>query len=138
MRVMFDTNILLDVFQNRQPHYAASAACVSKVLHGKVEGDLPAHVLTTFYYVLKKYRDTDTARDGGTWLLERFGVAPCNHAVLEEACQCDMPDFEDAVVAVYAKHADCAYIVTRNLDDFANSPLPALPPAELLDQLKTP
>ena len=88
---MFDTNILLDVFQNRQPHYAASAGCVNKVLHGNVEGFVPAHVLTTFYYVLKKYRDARVARDAVTWLLARFSVASCDHAVLDEACRCEIP-----------------------------------------------
>lgn len=50
MKVMFDANILLDVFQDRQPHYVASAACVNKVLQGAIEGFIPAHALTTFYY----------------------------------------------------------------------------------------
>ena len=37
MKVLFDTNILLDVFQNRQPHYETSAACVNEVLKKSIE-----------------------------------------------------------------------------------------------------
>lgn len=136
MRVMFDTNILLDVFQDRQPHYAASAACVNEVLRGEIEGVIPAHVLTTFYYVLKKHRNADTARDAVRWLLESYGVASCDHAMLEEACGCGMADFEDAVVAVSAKHACCTHVLTRNLGDFARSPVPVMSPTDLLEQLQ--
>ena len=32
MKVMFDANILLDVFQNRQPYYRDSAFCISEAL----------------------------------------------------------------------------------------------------------
>ena len=136
MRVMFDTNILLDVFQDRQPHYAGSADCVNRVLHGEMEGCIPAHVLTTFYYVLKKYRDARVARDAVTWLLKGFRAASCDQVVLEEACRCAMPDFEDAVVALSAQHAGCTHILTRNPRDFAKSPVPVLSPAELLEQLE--
>ncbi len=46
MKVLFDTNILLDVFQNRQPHYETSAACVNEVLKKSIEGIIPAHALS--------------------------------------------------------------------------------------------
>ncbi|MCP4643572.1 MAG: PIN domain-containing protein [bacterium] len=135
MKVMFDTNILLDVFQNRQPHYADSAGCLNKAIHGDIEGYIPAHVLTTFYYVLKKHRDAQTARDAVTWLLERLRVASCDHAVLEEACRCEMSDYEDAVVAASAQQAGCTHILTRNASDFAKSPVPVVSPPDLLGQL---
>lgn len=135
---MFDTNVLLDVFQNRQPHYAASAACVNKVLRHEVEGYIPAHVVTTLYYVLRKHRDAQVARDAVTWLLARFDVALCDHGVLEDACRYGMADFEDAVVSASAGHAGCVHIVTRNLGDFTESPVPALSPAELLEEAKRP
>ena len=44
MKVMFDANILLDVFQNRQPYYRDSAFCISEALKGTLEGWIPAHV----------------------------------------------------------------------------------------------
>lgn len=136
MKVMFDTNVLLDVFQNRQPHYEASAGCINRVLQGQIEGFLPAHVLTTFYYVLRKYGDAHLARDAVNWLLERFSVAPCDHDVLTRACQCNMSDFEDAVVAISAEKAGCTNVLTRNLGDFNGAPIPVVSPEELLEWLR--
>ena len=49
-----------------------------------------------------------------------------------------MTDFEDCVVAASAEAASCDHIVTRNVADFAGSPVPALPPAEFLTLLPAP
>jgi hypothetical protein len=45
-------------------------------------------------------------------------------------------DFEDAVVAAAAEKLHCRWIVTRNVVDFASSPVPAVTPAELLAALQ--
>ena len=134
MKIMFDTNVLLDVFQNRQAHYWASAHCLNKVLRSEVTVYVPAHALVTFHYVMKKHRGEKTARDAVRWLLEHFQVAPCDHAILERACGCGMADFEDAVVAVAAEYAGCFRIVSHNLGDFVDSPIPAWSPTEFLEQ----
>lgn len=136
MKVMFDANILLDVFQDRKPWYEASAACVDHVLRGTVEGHIPAHVLTTFYYVLKKYGSPQSAQEAVLWLLEHFTVTPCDHDVLDVAIQGEIRDFEDAVVAVSAECAGCVYILTRNPDDFTKTPLQIVSPVELLQVLQ--
>jgi predicted nucleic acid-binding protein len=132
---MFDANILLDVFQKRQPHYPASAGCVNRVLQNEIEGSMPAHVLTAFYYVMEKHLDAHMARETVSWLLERFSVAPCDHSVLESACRSDISDFEDAVVAVSAESSGCSYILTRNSSDFSLSSVPVLSPNALLEML---
>lgn len=133
MKVMFDANVLLDVFQHRVPHYDASAVCVNAVLLGKIEGCISAHLLTTFYYLLAKYCDGKTARNAVIWLLTHFTVAACDHATLQEAVASDMPDFEDAVVYMSAHRAGCTCIVTRNPCDFLQGGvLRILSPHELI------
>ena len=132
MKVMFDTNVILDVFQNRQPHYHASAQCMNKVLAAVVEGWVPAHAVTTFYYVLAKSAGAETAREAVQWLVTSFHVAACDGAALAEACASDMADFEDAVVAISAARTGCSHLVTRNLSDYVGSPIPALSPDDLL------
>ncbi len=134
MKVMFDANILLDVFQHRQPHYDASATCVNAVLRGALEGYIPAHIATTFYYVLAKYRDEQTARDALHRLLRHFTVAPCDHAMLQEALACALPDFEDAVVYVSAYRAGCVCIVTRNPNDYIQETLRIVSPQALINE----
>ncbi|MFO7976174.1 MAG: PIN domain-containing protein [Candidatus Hydrogenedentota bacterium] len=132
---MFDTNILLDVFQNRQPHYKMSAACVNQVLNQNVEGFIPAHALTTFYYVLRKYRGARIACEAVIWLLKNFTAATCDHSILEEATRSESNDFEDAVVATCAERSGCSFVLTRNPSDFAGFPVPTISPKELLQEV---
>lgn len=51
MKVTVDINVLLDVFQKREPHYAASA----RALQGELIGVFPAHGFTTLYYLDRKH-----------------------------------------------------------------------------------
>lgn len=132
---MFDANVALDAFQQREPHHKASAQSLSKSLGGEVEGCYPAHVITTIYYVLRKSVGQKEARESVRWLVTAFEVAPCDGSVLVEAAQSDIPDFEDAVVAFGAQRAGCEWIVTRNVMDFGRSPIPAITPGELLRRL---
>ena len=46
-------------------------------------------------------------------------------------------ELEDAVVATVAKATGSVYIITRNVDDFAGSPVPAITPADFLSELTT-
>ena len=119
MKVMFDANILLDVFQNRQPYYRDSAFCISEALKGTLDGWIPAHVVTTFYYLLEKHAGKKMAREAVEWLLANFQTAPCDHMLLTEACASEIPDLEDAVVALSAARVGCAHVVTRNSPDFS-------------------
>ena len=47
MKWMFDLNVLLDVIQQREPFYSASARALSQILRGEVTGCLAGHALTT-------------------------------------------------------------------------------------------
>ena len=66
------------------------------------------------------------------WLLRWFDVAGVGRAELEHARTLGWQDFEDAVVAAAAEHAGCEAIVSRNVADFEDSPVPALTPEEYL------
>ena len=45
-RVLFDTNVVLDVLLDRQPYVEASAAAWAAVVAGAAEGMLAAHAVT--------------------------------------------------------------------------------------------
>ena len=46
-----------------------------------------------------------------------------------------MRDFEDAMQVAAARACGARHIVTRNLRDYARSPIPSISPQEVLDQL---
>lgn len=129
---MVDLNVVLDVLQKREPHFAASSQVLALIRRGTHKGCFPAHGITTVHYVTAKYAGEAKANQTLDWLLSSFEVAPCGKKDFLHARSLGMTDFEDAVVASLALSADCAFVVTRNTDDFCRSPVPAVTPEELL------
>lgn len=126
-----DLNVLLDVAQQREPFYRYSEAVLTMALNGSIRAFLPPHVLTTFYYLVRKSHGPEIAGNNLDELLS-LEIAPSGSAELRRARSLPMADFEDAVVASAAEAASCSWIVTRDLDDFSNSPVPPVTPEEFL------
>jgi predicted nucleic acid-binding protein len=51
---------------------------------------------------------------------------------IQTAIKLELSDFEDAVICATAMRERADYILTRNVDDFANSPIKVIAPAEFL------
>ena len=134
MTVTVDINVLLDVFQQRDPHYAASAQVVSLVTEGKLTGVCPAHGLTTLYYLVRKHATKPDAEAAMNHVLRHFQIGNLDAAGWQRARLLAMEDFEDAAVAVVAEVSGSTFVVTRNNTDFAQSPVPGISPADFLSQ----
>jgi predicted nucleic acid-binding protein len=132
MRVLLDLNVVLDVVQNRVPHYRDSAAVLSLARLGKFETLLPSHAITTLSYILTKAAGKPKANETIDWVLSHFEIAVADKAVFRRARQLIMSDFEDAVVASLAEAGHCDHVVTRNVPDFKGSPVAALTPTQFL------
>jgi predicted nucleic acid-binding protein len=133
-----DINVLLDVFQKREPHYAASARILAMVQQGEMTGVFPAHGFTTLYYLVRKHASRPNAETAMDEVLKHFEVGNLDSVGWSRARSLPMPDFEDAVVAVVAEESGSAFIITRNTGDFTYSPVPAITPAEFLSQFAPP
>ncbi len=127
-RILFDANVVLDVLLDRQPHVEASAAAWAAVETGFAEGMLAAHAVTTIHYLVRKEKGSVKAGRIVSAILRVFGVAAVDAAVLQEALQLSLPDFEDAVTAAAARLAGCELIVTRDPKGFRGSPVRSLTP----------
>ncbi len=137
MRILFDTNVLLDVLLDRPPFADASSQLLSLAERGQVVGFCCATTLTTIFYLARKGLGTDEARRQVRLLLSILEVAPVGRAVLDSALATRMADFEEAVVAASAENAGVDLIVTRDLADFRRVPLPVQSPAEALVTLRS-
>jgi hypothetical protein len=61
MKITVDLNVLLDVAQNRLPHYHASEEVLHRARAGEYEALLPGHAITTLHYILEKWSSTHLA-----------------------------------------------------------------------------
>lgn len=121
MKVLFDTNIVLDVLMDRLPYSEAAVELFSKVEDGSIIGYLCGTTITTVFYLAAKTVGATRAQEEIKKLLSLFEVAPVNRYVLEAALVLDFNDFEDAVIHEAACHVGADAIVTRNQRDFKKS-----------------
>ena len=132
MRVLFDTNVVLDVLLAREPHVGVAARLLSLVDEGRLAGVLSATTVTTIHYIAAKSVGRESAARHLRELLAIFDVAAVDRQVLLDALGLDFADYEDAVLHEAARAASATAIVTRNTADFVAATLPVFGPAELL------
>ncbi|GAB5536892.1 MAG: PIN domain nuclease [Rubricoccaceae bacterium] len=134
MRVVLDTNVLLDVLLNRPGLVHDSSVLFGFAEHKRYVGLVVATSLPTVHYIVEKARDREVALRGIGRLLRLFEVASVGRAevTIEATADAGFGDYEDGVVHAAAVAAQADAIVTRNEKDFAASMLPVYTPAEML------
>jgi len=137
VRVLFDTNVILDLLLDRKPFSEHSAVIISEVEKGKITGVLSATTITTIYYLVAKYLSKKEADRSMELIFSLFEIAPVNRTVLETAKRLNFNDFEDAVIYASAIHSKVDSVITRNIKDFKSKEIPVYEPAEFLKILKT-
>jgi predicted nucleic acid-binding protein len=132
VKVLFDTNVVLDVLLAREPHVDVAAQLFSLVDNGSIDGVISATTVTTIHYIAAKTVGANAAARHLGELLAMFDVACVDRPVLQSALGLKYPDFEDAVLHEAAKASGAEAIVTRNIKDFASAELPVFAPDELM------
>ena len=137
MRVLVDTNVVLDVLLAREPHVRPAAEVFALIERSHIDASICATTVTTVYYLLTQALARDDARDALRRLLGLFEIAPVNRSVIEEALGSAIADFEDAVLEKAAHLIGAETIITRNTKDFRRSTIKALDPPAFLAALRT-
>jgi len=134
VKVMVDTNVVLDLLLDRAPHAMGAAQIFSPIEQNILSGCLCATTLTTVHYLATKVVGRKKSLEEIRKLLRLFEVAPVNRAVLEAALEAEeFSDFEDAVLHEAARQVDADAIVTRNERDFRKAKLAVYGPSELIN-----
>ncbi len=128
MKVMVDTNILLDFIQKRQPFFNSASMIFALISEKKIVEFLPVHSITTLDYLIRKYSKELNSAEIISDLLNIFEVESLDKSKIQSAVKLNFNDFEDAVVSILAETSNSDFIVTRNLLDFQNSKVPAITP----------
>ena len=134
MRLMIDTNILLDVLTQRNEFYDDSKAVLKKCEDRTVQGFVSASAITDIFYITRKALGSteETYRVISSILIIVRVLTVTNEDVLN-AFQIKAKDFEDCLMATCAKSNKCDGIVTRNKKDFLTFGITLYSPEELLE-----
>lgn len=132
MRILLDTNVLLDVLRRREPFYAESSQVASLAGTGNLTALISAITFTNAHYILRKQVGSAAALDGIRWLHQIGEVAPCDGGIIGRAIHGGLSDFEDAVQYYSAVAAGAERIITRNVGHYPEGGVPVQTPAEFL------
>ena len=137
MRVLLDTNVVLDLLLDRRPFAEAATRIFALVEESRIEGFLCATTVTTVDYLLGQSLAPAKAHDALKKLLDLFEIAPVNRPVLEQALRSEISDFEAGELEQAGRLVAVDAITTRNIKDFKKSTVPIFDPAELLSVVET-
>lgn len=132
MRVLLDSDVILDLVLCRQPHFAAAHAIFQAIARKELVAFASAIAILNVNYFAEKEKGRPFALVEMEKLLSLVSVATVDESMLKTSLSSPVEDYEDAVQCASAMAANLNAIVTRNTKDFVNSPLPVYPPEELL------
>jgi predicted nucleic acid-binding protein len=131
LKVLFDTNVILDVLLEREQFLELSSNLVSSAETGVIKGYLCATTITTIDYLVSRQYNKEKAKTAIHNLLKIFEIASVDRTVLKESVNSKFTDFEDAVQYFSGHLIPVDSIVTRNISDFKYAEYPVYSPSEL-------
>ena len=132
MKILLDTNIVLDLLLEREPFVDFAEEIFVMIEEQKIEGFLCPTSITTIYYLLNKNLDKKRCNDAMKTLLSLFNIIELNKKILLKSLENSGVDFEDSVIYTSASFADIDIIITRDKKGFKNSKVKVLSPSEFL------
>jgi len=138
MRLFLDTNILIDIIEDRAEFAKDSSAVLilAELLGANLS--IAWHGLATTYYIIRRARTEQAAMAEVDKILAWADVAPVDSFSAARARSLQLPDFEDAMQCACAENCLADFIVTRNIRDFTSSPIQAISPTDFLARFATP
>jgi predicted nucleic acid-binding protein len=132
--ILLDTDVLIDVALDRRPHAEASGDLLGFLEERRRMASVAWHTLSNFYYLVSPTRGREDARQFLVDLTRFVLVAPTDVKAFHDAVllPSPLPDFEDVLLVAAARACGASYIVTRNVERLAESPIPVRTPAEIL------
>jgi predicted nucleic acid-binding protein len=137
VKLLIDTNVLLDVVLERKNHMLESADLLDAIEDGRAEGYVSSHAITTIHYIVAKANGGTAAVMAISDLLDLCDVVAVNEADFRRALALGFKDFEDAVHVAAALQIGADYLVSRNEKDFKKSPIGVRSPAAVVTLLAT-
>ena len=132
MKAMLDTNVLIDVLNQREPFFADSKRIFQLVKEKKIDGFVSVQSLKDIFYIFKKAggRKTDPFKpiEAISFL---FNIVDVTAEDSFSALMSEMEDYEDALIAFSALRNGINFIITRNKKDYGVSDIIPIEPSEI-------
>ncbi len=137
MRVFLDTNILLDIIEQRMPFFTSSQAILDECDMQGIEVSVAWHGVATVFYITARKQGEAYALQMIQDLLSWTTVATVGHSEALSALGYGITDYEDALIAAAAQACGADWLITRDASGFSKSPVPSLSPETFLQRFSS-
>lgn len=135
MILLVDTDILIDFALDRRPHAAGAGELLDALERRQATGFIAWHSVANFHYLVVSKQGASVTKAFLLDLLRFVQVAPTSTDSVRYAAGLPMRDFEDALQVAAAVACGASAIATRNVRDYARSPVRAMTSTALLKEL---
>lgn len=136
MRLLIDTNVLIDGYLNRQPFNEEWKEIRLLQVIGDIELWASAKSFTDVHYLCRHHIDTYAIQKAILESLDYLRICSIDGYDIKRAAQAEWRDFEDCIIYQAAQKTKADYIVTYNTQGFEETDIPAVSPHELLEKIK--
>ena len=137
MRVLLDTNVVLDFVLARQLFFAEADEIFVRFQNNEFEAFVSPITPINVFYTTRKEIDKPTAFAAIEELLKVVEITRSNKYIFQNALLLNFSDYEDAVQHECALAENLDAIVTRNTKDYKNARIKIYSPVDFIKALQT-
>lgn len=133
MKALIDTNVIVDAMTSREPWRESAEKIFLMTANQVMDAYITASSATDIYYLVRKYlHNTKQAKQVMGKLYSLMGILPVTGNECVEALASEVSDYEDAVLERTAVKAEMDCIITRNVKDYQDGMVKAIPPDDFI------
>ena len=137
MKVLIDTNVLLDYLTKRGPYYINARQIIQQCAANDLDGFVAAHSIVDAFYIMRKTVSVEKRREYLLQICKIITIIGIDERKLTAALSnLSFKDFEDCLQNECGIEVGVDYIITRNEKDFSESGITVVTPEKFLQQAR--
>ncbi len=137
MRVLIDTNILIDYFGQREPYFPAWEKLHAMQIFGDLEIWVAPQSYADAFYILNGQVESAALQAAFVASLDYMHVVNVGHKEVCEASMRSWASYEDCLIALCAENIAADHLLTRDAKGFESSSVPPCTPEQFLHMVET-
>lgn len=133
MKLFLDTNVLIDLYQQRHPFYEDVKKLQVMEEFGDAELWASAKSFTDIFYVLRRECSSADILCGFEASFEFLNICSIDGSDVRDAARLAWTDFEDCLIDLAAQKVKADFLLTRDASGFAQAKTPVKRPGAFFE-----